>query len=404
MKDEEKCTTSAGYCSDICRTLFTGINSGVVTSLAIGLILLLFSCAENPQTTESSSLDLPPEPDPRGYVCYRATSPVSADGIFDEKDWSKVPWTEEFVDIEGAIKPVPRFKTRVKMLWDDSNLYFAAELEEPNVWATLRQRDTIIFIDHDFEIFIDPDGDAHAYYELEVNAYGTPWDLFLYKPYRDGGPAIFGWDIAGLKVGTHIDGTINNPGDADKSWTVEIVIPFKALLQEWPDPRVIPKGGDKWRVDFSRVEWRTVIEDGYYKKEINPVTGKPYPEDNWVWSPQGRINMHMPEMWGYLQFSEATAGSKEEAFVPDPDRDLKRTLWVVYYAECNYFAKHNCYSSSLEDIGLKKSDFPDNIPLPVILSTTTTYEAFFQSTDNIRGWTIYQDGRIVNLGESLIVK
>jgi len=51
-------------------------------------------------------------------------------------------------------------------------------------------------------VFIDPDGDTHAYYELEVNAFGTPWDLLLIKPYRDGGPAVISWDISGLKVGT----------------------------------------------------------------------------------------------------------------------------------------------------------------------------------------------------------
>ena len=60
---------------------------------------------------------------------------------------------------------------------------------------------------------------------------GTPWDLLLLKPYRDGGPPVTGWDIAGLKVGTHIDGTINNPADTDKGWTVEIKIPLSALKE-----------------------------------------------------------------------------------------------------------------------------------------------------------------------------
>ena len=77
-------------------------------------------------------------------------------------------------------------------------------MEEPDVWATLTERDSVIFHDNDFEVFIDPDGDTHAYYELEVNALGTAWDLILIKPYRDGGPAINGWDIAGLKVGVDV--------------------------------------------------------------------------------------------------------------------------------------------------------------------------------------------------------
>src|SRR5690606_3613382 len=163
----------------------------------------------------------------------------------------------------------------------------------------LRQRDTVIFIDNDFEIFIDPDGDTHAYYEIEVNAFGTAWDLLLLKPYRDGGKAVTRWDIPDMKVGTHIDGTINHPADVDKGWTVEFSIPLSALKECSAKGR-LPVAGDQWRIDFSRVEWRIVIDEGRYRKEINPATGRPFPEDNWVWSPQGRINMHMPEMWGYL--------------------------------------------------------------------------------------------------------
>jgi hypothetical protein len=75
----------------------------------------------------------------------------------------------------------------MKMVWDDEYLYVAAEMEEPDIWATLTERDSVIFHDNDFEVFIDPDGDTHAYYELEVNALATAWDLMLLKPYRDGG-------------------------------------------------------------------------------------------------------------------------------------------------------------------------------------------------------------------------
>ena len=87
------------------------------------------------------------------------------------------------------------------MLYDDNYFYFAAELDEPHVWATLTDRDAVIYHDNDFEVFIDPDGDNHLYYELEINALGTEWDLLLVKPYRDGGPAINAWDIQGLQTG-----------------------------------------------------------------------------------------------------------------------------------------------------------------------------------------------------------
>ena len=106
----------------------------------------------------------------RSYICYQTKNELNIDGKLDEPSWGKVPWSEEFVDIEGAKKPAPLYPTRMKMLWDDQYLYIAAELKEPNLWATLTKRESIIFRDNDFEVFIDPDGDTHNYYEIEINA------------------------------------------------------------------------------------------------------------------------------------------------------------------------------------------------------------------------------------------
>jgi hypothetical protein len=203
---------------------------------------------------------------------------------------------------------------------------------------------------------------------------------------------VTGWDIAGLEVGTHVDGTINNPADQDKGWSVEIKLPLDALKE---CAIGLPTTGDKWRLDFSRVEWRIIIENGAIKKEINPSTGRPFPEDNWVWSPQGRIDMHMPEMWGFLQFSGLEAGKGTEAFVPDPDFGLKWALRMIYYAEDGYYIKNNTYSSKLEELGLKKSDFPEDLQNPVIESSRSTFESYYLSADGNQIWTIYQDGRIV---------
>jgi hypothetical protein len=125
---------------------------------------------------------------PQGYVCYHTTGPLTIDGRLDEADWQHAAWTRDFQDIEGDAKPAPRFRTRAKMLWDDDYFYVGAELEEPHVWATLTNHDAIIFQDNDFEVFIDPDGDRHEYYEIEINALNTEWDLLLKKPYISGGP------------------------------------------------------------------------------------------------------------------------------------------------------------------------------------------------------------------------
>ena len=57
-----------------------------------------------------------------------------------------------------------------------------------------------------------------------------------------------------------------------------------------------PNDGDVWRINFSRVQWRHRIVNGRYEKVPNTA------EDNWVWSPQGVVNMHLPEHWGFVEF------------------------------------------------------------------------------------------------------
>ncbi len=275
---------------------------------------------------------------PRGYVCSFAPAPPALDGRLTEGIWQDAPWTEDFTDIEGDARPKPVHRTRVKMLWDADFFYIAAEMEEPHVWATLTEHDSVIFQDPDFEVFIDPDGDNHNYYEIEINALSTVWDLRLVKPYRDGGPALNSWHVPGLKKAVSIDGTLNDPSDTDRGWTVTLALPWAALAEHAGRP-VPPQDGDQWRVNFSRVEWDVTVEDGVYRKV--PET----PEHNWVWSPQGVIDMHRPERWGYVQFSTDAPGLAD--FHPDlslPARDL---LMDVYHAQHEFHQTHGFWAETL---------------------------------------------------------
>lgn len=290
--------------------------------LARAVVLLVLGAAGN------VAADLP-----LTYDCPRTSAPIRIDGKLDDAAWQKAPWTADFVDIEGDKKPKPRFRTRAKMLWDDQYFYIAAELEEPHVWATLTEHDSVIFRDNDFEVFIDPNGDTLEYYEFEINALNTGWDLFLDKPYRQGGKARNDWEIPGLRTAVHIAGTLNDPGDVDKGWTVEIAFPWKAL-GEYAHKPAPPHPGDEWRVNFSRVEWLHEIVEGKYSK----VKGRK--EDNWVWSPQGVINMHIPEHWGRVRFvayhdifSEAgqqTIRAEVRAKCSAPDTAILDRRWVDF--------------------------------------------------------------------------
>jgi hypothetical protein len=281
------------------------------------------------------------------------------------------------------------------MLWDTTYFYIAAELEEPDVWATLTEHDAVIFHDNDFEVFIDPDGDTHQYYEFEMNALNTFWELFLVQPYRDGGPAVNSWDIPGLKTAVNVHGTINKPGDKDRDWTVELAFPW-SVLKECAHRKTPPKSGDQWRVNFSRVEWKIQVDDGKYQKAKDPVSGKSLAEDNWVWSPQGVINIHYPEMWGFVQFSENTVGGGRETFSFRNEENAKWLLRQIYYAERKYFALNGSYSQDMERLSVPKISLEGFSQIPQILITPNMFEAIIMNVDGKSGWHIDQKGRTWN--------
>jgi hypothetical protein len=333
---------------------------------------------------------------PFEYVCRRTAGPIKVDGRLDEASWVNADWTEVFGDIEGPSRPEPRFRTRAQMLWDDAFLYIGAYLEEPHLWATLTERDSIIFQDNDFEVFIDPDGDTHAYYELEMNALNTVWDLLLVKPYRDGGPAVHAWDIQGLRTGVHLMGTLNDPGDRDKAWTVEIALPFDVLKECVPGKPERPEPGEQWRVNFSRVEYGLDIVNGRYVKKKDAASGQPLPEDNWTWTPQGVINIHYPEMWGFVQFSSKTPGRGRERFGRRPEEKLKWALRRIYYAERRLFADRSAFAADLAALGLDKENalrikgwsYP-----PAIFATPGLFEAVYRAKSG-ESWHVRQDGLV----------
>lgn len=263
------------------------MNSFLKILLGIGL-LSFAGCRVNAQEN------------PLRYLVNKLSKPLNIDGRID-RQWRKAAWTDWFQDIEGSKKPKPHFKTRVKMLWDSHYLYILAEMEEPDLFATLTQRDAIIYRDPDFEVFLDPNNDQQEYFEFEINALGTVLDLFMPKPYYQRGSAQIAWNAGGLKSAVALQGTLNQSNDRDKGWRVEMAIAFNDL--ERPGRIFQPRGGSQWRINFSRVQWRLQGQGNSYTK-LRDEKGRPFPEYNWVWSPQGIIDMHRPQYWGYLIFNE----------------------------------------------------------------------------------------------------
>lgn len=231
-------------------------------------------------------------PEPPTYRSAATTQPITIDGKLDDAAWTAAAWTGDFVNLRGPTAPArpapPR--TRAKFAWDDSHLYVAAELTENDLRAEMTEHDSPIFRENAFELFIDPDDDGENYLELEINALNTTFDLLMSKPYAQRGKADAKWEIDGLRTAVHVDGTLNQSGDEDRCWTVEIAIPW-AVMKELTADALPPKPGARFRANMARVMVPPPGSDGRTRYA--------------TWSPINEASLHVPPRWGWIEFSAA---------------------------------------------------------------------------------------------------
>ncbi|HEY8597963.1 MAG TPA: carbohydrate-binding family 9-like protein [Thermomicrobiales bacterium] len=258
------------------------------------------------------------------YTCYRVREPLPLDGRLEAAAWQQAPQSPRFVDVVSGRPGL--YDTRAAALWDDEALYIGFWLEEPFVTAELTERDSLIFYENDIEVFIDG-GDC--YYEFEMNALGTIYEVFLIwqDAYRRGSkfdipefdllgrPALsFGgnfdrvgqsmwwgahprkarwafpdWDFPGVRAAVFIDGKLNDPTTVDRGWRVELAFPWSGMGLLADGRALPPRDGDIWRLLFARYEKLHLLGNDLY-------TG-------WAWNRIGSIDNHAPECFTRLHFS-----------------------------------------------------------------------------------------------------
>lgn len=260
------------------------------------------------------------------YTSYKIDSAIQIDGKLDELAWLNAPRSDSFRDLISGESTI--HDTRVTVLWDDDFLYVGYWIEEPNLQATLTERDAPIYTNNDVELFI---AGKDAYYEFEINAHGTIYEvLFIweesyvkkgysrlevfdreqagvrsfsgvgYKNHPRGRRiGYWNWDFAGLRSAVFLDGTINDDNDRDRGWTVELALPWSGMnaVAMGDNSSLPPQDKDVWRMDFSRFN---------QYKEAPPANDS----GGWAWSPHGVWDSHVPECFTYIHFSESAISNK----------------------------------------------------------------------------------------------
>jgi hypothetical protein len=260
------------------------------------------------------------------YTCYRTTEWIEIDGDLSKPVWVKANKSNRFVDMVTGDPGL--YDTRAAALWNDEYFYVAFWAEEPFVSATQTERDSIVFLDNDLELFIDG-GDC--YYELEINALNTLYEVFFIwrDAYKKGGrydvPAFdvmkesaftFGgdydrtgssfwrgrhprgirwafldYDMPGLRTAVKVDGKINDPTTVDSGWTAEIAIPWKSMAWLANGRSLPPTHGDVWRMFFGRFQ------------KLTPSGQEIQPHPAWTMNKHGIYDTHLPERFSRVHFS-----------------------------------------------------------------------------------------------------
>jgi len=235
--------------------------------LTIIAVMMTSGCAvAQPATRQAATRPI--------YECHRAQTTIIVDGQITEPAWAKAPWTETFTDVPGSDRAPLPLSTRCKMLYDDKFLYIAAELSDCDVRAAMTERDSKLFLENCFEVFLDPDRSGRNYWEIEINARNTIWDLQLSRPYSEGGKPVPDAHLDGLKTAVHVAGTLNDSSDHDRGWSCEMAVPLPA------------RAGDVWRINFTRMHY---------------LPGSRQPR-MMSWSPLPRKDYHLPNCFGEIHF------------------------------------------------------------------------------------------------------
>lgn len=204
---------------------------------------------------------------PRLICTRRETGEVTAD--VSASFWSDI----EPVYLQEAVGGAElRQKTAVRTAWDETEWRVLFDCEDVNPWATLRQRDDPLYQEETVEIFFDPVGDLHGYFEIEVNPLNAVLDL-VFRKSVSGYKGDRAWDCEGLRTAVL---------RTAKGWSAEIAIPFTSVADR------APKTGDLWRVNFCRIDRPGGISGP--DRELS------------AWSPPLRANFHTPERFGVVEF------------------------------------------------------------------------------------------------------
>lgn len=218
------------------------------------------------------------------YVCRWTEKTLTIDGKLNEPAWEEAIRLDRFFLMVGDGKNTrpPSTRTIARLLWSDKYLYFAAEMEDTDLYGSHEGHDPPFGGDDIIELFVKPRQDLPYYWEFHVTPRGATRDYFWA---RRGAGADDRWMAynAEMQAAVTLDGTLNHWEDRDRGWTVEVAIPWSAFERMGGRPQ--PK--DRWAFLVSRYDYSVHLERGL---ELSACTPLP------------QVNFHLFESYPFMVF------------------------------------------------------------------------------------------------------
>ena len=142
---------------------------------------------------------------------------ITIDGKIDEEAWNVVEWSSDYVEFEPDVGTAPTEQTKLKIAYDDKNLYVAFKCYEKDpstIERRMGRRDD--FPGDWVEINIDSYNDDRTGFSFTISASGVKGDEFISNNGNN-------WDSSWNPI-WYVDTQIDTEG-----WTAEIRIPLSQL-------------------------------------------------------------------------------------------------------------------------------------------------------------------------------
>ena len=247
--------------------------------------LLLFSFCDNGDLNKSDD-NMTDTTKDMTYKVVKLKRSMKIDGNWNKAQWKKV----KPIEITNFMGKVPEFKptTEVKMMYDKSNVYVIFRVQDRYVRSLVQEYNGNVSGDSCVEFFFAPDDQfPERYFNLEINAGGTPLLFYILPPYPKAKfIKLDPEDIDQIEIAHSLPAVVDPEITEPVTWTIEYRIPL-SLLKKFTNVTT-PNKGVVWKANFYKTAGRINTSNQHYITWS--VVDNPTP------------NFHLPQFFGTLKF------------------------------------------------------------------------------------------------------